>query len=185
MVSQLLDSVLPQRLAKRRQVIDCKVKIEDFERLTEILSSDLAVLSEAERPVNWRQTAVNVRLSFDFSSSGRGVPMLVGEVSTTLHAVCQRCLGLCSLPLKAAMRYLLVPVDADPAGTEKEDIWELAEKTMRPIDVVEEVLIMAIPMPVMHESADECGPLLQEFSPTANDMTRPFADLKAQLQKKE
>jgi len=185
MASQLLDSVLPQRLAKRRQVIDCKVQFENFERLTEIVSSDLAVLPEAEQPENWRQTAVKVRLSFDFSSSSRGVPIMVGEVSTTLHAVCQRCLESCSLPLKAAMRYLLVPVDADPPGGEKEEIWELAEKTMRPIDVVEEALIMAMPMPVLHGSADECGTPVQEFSPTANDMTRPFAGLKAQLQEKK
>lgn len=182
MASQLLESILPHRLAKRRQVIDCQVQIQDFERLTEIVSGDLAVLPEAERPANWRQTAVNVRLSFDFSGSGRGVPIMVGEVSTTLNAVCQRCLESCSLPLKVAMRYLLVPADADSSAEEKEEIWELAEKTMRPIDVIEEALIMAMPTPALHKSGDECGTLVQEFSPTATDMSRPFAGLKAQLE---
>jgi hypothetical protein len=183
MTNQLLDPVLPQRLAKRRQVIDCTVEIQIFERLVEIVSADLAVLAESERPVNWWQTPVNIRLGFDFSASGHGIPLLVGEVSTTLIVVCQRCLESCELPLTAAMRYLLLPAGADSRDDEEEEIWELAEKTMRPIDVVEEALIMAMPFPALHESEGECGILVEEFSPTTTDMTRPFAGLKAQLEK--
>jgi len=177
----LLDSVFPSKLADRRQVIDCKVQIKNFPRLIEIGQSDLAVLSAAKRPAKWQQTPVAVRLSFDFGTLGKSVPLLIGEVSTTLDGVCQRCLEVCSLPLKTTLRYLLMPLDADAIEYEDYEIWELAEETMRPIELVEEALIMAMPFSVLHRSVEECGPLVQEISSVAGKMARPFADLRAQL----
>ena len=177
----LLHPVLPRKLAERRQVIDCKVQIKDFARLAEIIQSDLAGLPAGERAAKWQQTTVTIRLRFDFGDLGKSVPLLDGEVSTTLDTVCQRCLEACSLPLKTTLRYLLMPLDADAIEYKDYEIWELAEKTIRLIDIVEEALIMAMPLPVLHRSADECGPLAKELSPAATKMALPFAGLKAQL----
>lgn len=181
MTRLLQDSVLPRKLAERRQVIDCKAQIKDFGRLAEIIQSDLAVLPVGERPAKWQQATVIIRLGFDFGRLGKSVPLLDGEVSTTLDVVCQRCLEACSLPLKTTLRYLLMPLDAEAIVYEDYEIWELVEKTMRPIEIVEEALIMAMPSPALHRSTDDCGPLAQELSPAASKMALPFAGLKAQL----
>ncbi len=181
MTRLLLDSVFPSKLAERRQVIDCEVQIKNFARLTEIVQSDLAVLPAEKRPAKWQQIPVAVRLSFDFGTLGKSVPLLKGEVSTTLVGVCQRCLEACSLPLKTTLRYLLIPLGADAIEYEDYEIWELAEQTMRPIELLDEALIMAMPFSVFHRSIEECGPLVQEFSPVAGKMARPFAGLRAQL----
>lgn len=181
MTRLLQDSVLPRKLAERRQVIDCKVQIKNFGRLAEIIRSDLAVLPAGERPAKWPQATVTIRLGFDFGNLGKSVPLLDGEVSTTLEVVCQRCLEACSLPLKTTLRYLLMPLDADAIVYEDYEIWELVEKTVRPIEIVEEALIMAMPFPALHRSTDDCGPLAQELLPAATEMALPFAGLKAQL----
>ena len=181
MSNQLLDHVLPHKLAERGQVIDCKVEIRDLGRLAGIVESDLAALPVGERPANWRRSPVSIRLSFGFAEASAAVPMVKGEVSTTMEAVCQRCLQACSLPLKATIEYLLVPYKDQAAKYNEYEIWELTEKTLLPMDIVEEVLLMAMPFPALHELTDQCGKLAQEFMPEPADTARPFAGLKAQL----
>ena len=181
MASHLRDRALPQQLAESHQVIDCKVEIEDLGRLAEIVRSDLAALPAGKRPANWRHESVGVRLEFNVSRFGDAIPILDGEASTTLDAVCKRCLEACRLPLTATIRYMLLPADAAAIDYEDYEVWELAEKLLRPLDIVEEVLIMAMPFPALHESADECGPLANEFSPAATDTAHPFEGLRAQL----
>ena len=181
MVSQLLDRSLPQQLAERRQVIDCTVKFQDFQRLVEIVESDLAMLPVPDRPAKWREADVHISLSFGFTHAGDVIPVIDGEVSTALPAVCQRCLDPCSLQLTASMRYKLVAADSEQVGNDDYEIWELDDKTVRPLDFVEETLIMAMPYPALHESEDQCGPLAKQILPEPTKTVRPFADLKAQL----
>ena len=64
------------------------------------------------------------------------------------------------------------------------DVWGLTDGKVRPLDVIEEMLVMALPMAAMHESAAECGmqPVPDETGRQA-DTVRPFADLRAQIDK--
>ena len=60
------------------------------------------------------------------------------------------------------------------------EVWELEDDTVRPADIVEEALIMAMPFSARHDTAEAC----REFATAASDAsqtTRPFAALKAQL----
>lgn len=181
MSSHLLDRVLPGQLAKRGQVIDCKVKFKELGRITEIVESDLAALPESEKSAQWRDAPVSIKLRFGLKQLSRTVPVVEGEVSTTLDAVCQRCLGLCSLPLKARLRYVLVPYGDAADQFDDYEVWELTEKTVLPLDIVEEALLIAMPFTALHECSAQCGTLAPEISPESAETVRPFAGLKAQL----
>lgn len=186
MANPLFDRVLPKELASLGQVIEVKGKVSDFNRLVEIVEADLAAVSEDVRPRRWRAAPVDIRLEFAWVDAPQEIPAVTGRVSAQLPAVCQRCLEAFELTLDASLSMLLVRPDVesgespDPAEYE---VWELEEETLRPLDLVEESLVMALPLAPTHESRDSCGTLVEEIAESGSETTRPFADLKSQLEK--
>ena len=65
----------------------------------------------------------------------------------------------------------------------KELTWEVDGDTIRPVDIVEEALIMALPLSVMHPSRELCGPLADNVSGEARNTARPFGDLRSLMDK--
>ena len=97
----------------------------------------------------------------------------------TIDAVCQRCLEPMKLPLTVDLRYLFTEAGPD-AVEEGIEVWEMDEELLRPLDLVEEVLIMAMPFAALHGSDAACA---ETESPeeTKGTTTRPFADLRSQM----
>ena len=182
MAHVLRDRRTPDELASARQTIDYEGNISDFGRLKEIVEDDLERLPVAERPPKWRAAPVTVSLAFMFVDAKRSVPAVQGSVSTVLDAVCQRCLEPFRVPLSAELRHVLT-MRGESYGNY--GVWELAENTFRPIDLVEEALIMALPLSAAHESRDDCGPLADRMdgnAPERGEKTRPFAGLRSLIE---
>jgi uncharacterized protein len=183
MSNPLLDRVLPQELAERRQVIEFKGKVDDFERLREIVEADLGSIDLANRPRTWRDAPVETRLEFAWLDPNRGRPAATGEVRASVTAVCQRCLEAFVMPIDISIRIVFADrAAADEALMESDaETWELDEDTVRPLDIVEESVIMALPLAPVHASSSECGPLAGSIAVSAPDKVRPFADLKTRM----
>jgi uncharacterized protein len=181
MANPLLDRALPEELADRGQVFEFKGKIKDFPRLIEIAEADLRSVSEHGRPREWQAAPVNIRLGFAWADARREIPALEGEISTAVVAVCQRCLEPFELPLETTLKMLLLKsADATTAQDEFE-IWEVEGDGVRPLDIVEEALIMALPLSAMHESRDLCGPLAENVTNEHKETVTPFADLRSRM----
>jgi len=182
----LRDRRAPSELAASRQVIDFEEKLKDFSHLAAIVEGDLESLDAAKMPPKWRDAAISGRLTFGFADAQSGLgaegawPMLHGKVAATIDAVCQRCLEPFQLPLAAELRLLFT--DDASVGTAGDgfEVWELDEDKLRPLDLVEEALIMALPFAAMHDDDATCHePEVLEEKP--GKTTRPFADLKSQM----
>ena len=102
---------------------------------------------------------------------------LKGRVETSVPAVCQRCLGAMRLPLQLQLDLLLA---AGEAG-DGQEVWELEDETVRPLDVIEESMIMAMPLAAMHRQGERCDAPQRTAETPSESKVRPFADLKAQL----
>ena len=181
MAHALRDRNTPEILAKSRQVIDFEGSLADFERLSGIVEQDLASLETAERPADWRAAPLEARLSFDFADVQEHLPAVTGFARARILAVCQRCLEPCEIDLEAGIRYLLLPADKATAATDDYEVWELEAAAFRPADLVEEALIMALPISASHADKAACGPLAGQLEPGDEgsvETTRPFADLK-------
>lgn len=183
MANPLLDRSLPQELAARGQALELKGKIGDFRRLIEIVDADLGSLPAASRPRAWRQTPVDIRLGFGWADSRREIPALEGEVSTEITAVCQRCLEPFELPIRTRLKLLLIDSSQSTAAQGDFEVWEIEGDAIRPIEIVEEALIMALPLSVMHQSREQCGPLADKVTGESKDTARPFVDLRSLLNK--
>ena len=188
MGNPLLDRASPRDLAERGQIIEKEEKLEIFPRLTEAVAADLEELTPERLPRRWRESPVVFRLAFGWADHRQRVPALTGRVAAELPAVCQRCLEPLTLSLAQEVKLLLTDSGSPvPAGDEFE-AWELDEPVIRPADIVDEVLIMAMPLVVMHADRQDCGPLAERLAPdrpVAGDTVRPFADLRARLRQKD
>ena len=185
MANPLLDRALPEELAERGQVFELKGKIEDFRRLVEIVEADLAAVATEMHPREWRAAPVNIRLGFAWADARREIPALEGEIATDIAVVCQRCLEPFELPLSTTLKMLLLK-SADATTVQNEfEIWEVEEDVVRPLDIVEEALIMALPLSAVHQSRDLCGPLAASVTDENKETVRPFADLRSQMNKSD
>ena len=167
-------------LAAKGQVIEIAEKLGSFKRLAGIVETDLATLDPDRIPDDWRDSEVTGRLVFGFADAQMQVASLEGQVAVTLDAVCQRCLEPFRLTLSAELRLLPALVGQGVAAGGDFEPWELDEETISPAEIVEEVLIMAMPLSAMHDTEAACGGY-EPADRQVEQTTRPFADLKAQL----
>lgn len=162
------------------QVIEIAEKIAEFKRLSSIIEADLAALDADRVPTGWRDTAVRGRLEFGFADERQEVPEVRCRLTANVDAVCQRCLQAFKLRLATEMNMLLLVFGQNVEGYEDYEVWELEDRTLRPIDVVEELLVMALPLSAMHADAASCKALPQ-VQRHEQETTRPFAALRKQM----
>ena len=181
MGNPLRDRRTPSEWAASGQIIDFSEKISGFERLAWIIEDDLETLDPDKLRPDWRDKVVAGRLSFGFADAHGGLPMLQGKVAATVDSVCQRCLGTLELPLAVELRLLFGGDESTAASDDGYEVWELEEDELRPLDLVEEALIMTMPLAAMHVDSKACAaPGKDEEVP--GDRIRPFAALKSQME---
>jgi uncharacterized metal-binding protein YceD (DUF177 family) len=180
----LQDRRTPAELAACGQVIEISGKLSDLEHLAEIVRSDLETLDTDKLPLNWRESPLAGQLSFGFTAAQDGVPSVAGQASVTIPAVCQRCLGLVEIPLAVELRLILGGDVECAADDERYEMWELDEETLRPLDLLEEVLIMAMPLAATHVDDAVCKQP-SAVAEAVRKTTRPFAMLKSQMEQED
>jgi uncharacterized metal-binding protein YceD (DUF177 family) len=188
MGNPLRDSRTAAEFASVGQVIEFNDNIVVFKGLAAIVEADLAALEPGRMPPDWRETKVSGRLQFGFADAAGRVPIVSGSATTNIDAVCQRCLEPFKLRLSVEPKLLLLDAEQDVDGYEAFEVWELDRPALRPQDIVEELLIMAMPYSAMHSRMAEC----KAFSPTVasdvekvTELKRPFADLRSQMTQNE
>jgi uncharacterized metal-binding protein YceD (DUF177 family) len=168
-------------LAAGAQVIEIANKISDFEQLSAIVDADLAALNADRMPTGWRDSAVEGSLEFGFADAQQLLPKASCRVGVTVDAVCQRCLEAFRLPLEVDADLLLLEFEQDADGFDELEVWELEDTLVRPQDIVEEMLIMALPFSAMHVDSGSCKALSPEAEESAEKITTPFAALRDQM----
>jgi uncharacterized protein len=163
------------------QVIDISNKIGDFEQLSAILEADLAALDSGKMPANWRESVVSGRLTFGFADAQQMLPVVRLAASVTVDVVCQRCLEPFEMPLDVEAELLLLEFGQEVDGYDEYEVWEIEEHLLRPLDIVEELLIMALPFAAMHTESAACRALPASGQGGAKEMTTPFAALREQM----
>jgi uncharacterized protein len=165
------------------QVIEIASKIGDFEQLSAVMDADLAALETGRMPPGWRDTAVAGSLEFGFADAQQQLPTVRCRARVVVDAVCQRCLEPFRLPLEVEADLLLLELEQSADGFDEYEVWELEETLLRPLDIVEELLIMALPFSAMHVESAACKALSAGEDDGGEQMTTPFAGLREQMAK--
>ncbi len=166
-------------------VVEIAEKLSDFENLAGVVEADLATLDADNIPAGWRDARVSGRLEFGFADAQRQLPRVACRAEVTVDAVCQRCLEPFRLPLEAEADLLLLETEQSADGYDDHEVWELDETLLRPQDIVEELLIMALPFSAMHTESAACKALTAAEEAGAEEMTTPFASLRERMAQEE
>ena len=167
--------------ASARQVIEITDEVGTFDGLAAVVDEDLAALDADKMPRDWRSSPVTGVLNFDFVDADGRIPAVTGNAKAQVDAVCQRCLEPFQLTLEVEPKLLLLAGDDETAGYDEYEVWELDERLLRPQDIVDELLIMAMPFSAMHDTMTDCRAFATDEDAAAEDRTRPFAALRAQM----
>jgi uncharacterized protein len=106
--------------------------------------------------------SVAVRLNFGRASDGRVAVALSFQV--TLSLVCQRCLDAVEYPLDETVNWVIAESGSAIATEPDEcELLVLGSDKLRPVDLLEDELIVSLPLVPRHGTIDECGPLAQNL----------------------
>jgi hypothetical protein len=172
-----------QELAERGQVIETEDVLSVFGRLVEVLDEQFRSSACDDIPTDWRRLPVTIKLRFHWADALRKYPAAEGEVTAVVPLACQRCLEPFEHELRVPLKLLFDASGDAVTGESGYEVWELGEETLRPLDVAEEALIMALPLVAMHDADTDCAASVkaeQEQDKNA-EKTRPFADLRSQM----
>jgi len=169
MVDRLPVELDPALLARRGRALHGHVPVRDFHRLAHWLAD----------------TAGELRFELDFGRDDHGRPCLRGHARGEVWLECQRCLAAYPLPLDRRFDLVLVVDEAEAAALPEEiDAVVMGEsRETRLVDLVEDELILALPLIPRCEVATDCRPgaaLLDSDEVLAGEQEprqQPFADL--------
>lgn len=116
----------------------------------EIALSELKRLGEMLHSTGDTEAAGNVTLDFGFSRNEFDIPMLAGRLQTRLGLECQRCLQPLELPLELDFR-LMIDASDELLRHSSEDTLYSVDGFVDIAEVVEDELILAVPLVAMHE----------------------------------
>ena len=173
-----------EKLASTGQEFEICSKISDFKEFANIIEKDLAALDSNEFPIMWKDNEIIGEIKFDLAGTENCFPIMIGNFTANIFAVCQRCLGLMETKVQVKPKIALVELGQSIDYLDEFEIWELSEPTLKPFEVVEELLIMALPLSLMHNDSSKCSAFLSYLDDEKKqNLVRPFATLRSQLEK--
>ena len=162
-------------LVDKAEVVEISAKVGELKRLTEAIEADLASGASASSDRDWREKSVSGRLQFGAEAAGEAVVAV--RLSADITSVCQRCMDVFGWPLETELRLRLVRTDEADTELDGYETWELDDDVVVPLDLIDEALVMAMPLSAMHDEA--CVEV--DARAETEKMTTPFADLRAQM----
>ncbi len=128
-----------QRELTRKGYYEGAVALAEMTRLGELLYS-------ADSGRNERQ----VEVRFEFSRNEYDVPMIAGRLQTSLELQCQRCLQALDMPLELDFRLMIDASDELVRDSSLDTLYS-DDGFIDLYEVVEDELILAIPLVPLHE----------------------------------
>ncbi|MDD2162040.1 MULTISPECIES: YceD family protein [Pseudomonas] len=160
----------PRKLADRSATLEGKLQLADLQRLCGPLADNQGM----------------VRTKFSFERDERNAVVFHSELEVEVKMVCQRCLELVTLPIHSECDYAVVKVGGNTQSVPQGyDVIELDEDPLDLLALVEEELLLALPIVPAHDPKDCQQPAgLEEPESSEDEVTRsnPFSVL-AQLKR--
>jgi uncharacterized protein len=165
------------QLAAQRTRLECDYPLDGFGRLRDSIA----------RPEG------QVAVDFQFHAAG-SYPALEGTVRARAWLVCQRCLAAFEADLVSPVRVAFVSRDAEAGRVpEAYDAVTAPEGRLSLAELVEDEVMLALPLVPMHANASECALQLAAAAaevqapagatPARGPTQRPFADLRELLKR--
>jgi len=170
----LIDNIA---FAKRNEHLTGTLSLADCPRLPELLESQAPEAGNPANSKNATQGSDIIDFTLDGETNAIGQHFLHLSLRSNLTTFCQRCLEQMPLSLNLDFHYLISEVNTNnPDMLEVEDNddfdWQEASQAMDVAALIEDEIIMALPIAPTHESKCSQAPMQSGEKPN------PFAVLK-------
>lgn len=145
--------------AKNQDEVSQEIEVENCERLLDLVEVG-------------QQSPKKIRYALQGSASKFHLPSLALHVEATLPVLCQRCLQTMEIDLSVDYVYVIAETEPAPFEGDEDMDWLEMSREMNVDELVEDELLIAMPLGPLHEHA--CKPLVKEDVEKPN----PFAVLK-------
>jgi uncharacterized protein len=136
-------------LADREVTLSGELDVGVLTRLTSLLHSDVG----------------SVSATLGFRQRRDGWLAVVLDYSASVELVCQRCLEPFRHELAQSVNVVVADSDSLPATVpEGFEPFELAGGRLRPVELVEDELIVALPLVPKHARVEDCGSLARKLA---------------------
>ena len=110
-------------------------------------------------------TAGSVRASLQFRQRGVGRLAATLELETTVELVCQRCLEPFTQPITERVELMFVERgEASASVPDRYEPIELDDGRLLPAQLIEDELLVAIPLVPRHARVEDCGSLAKSLA---------------------
>lgn len=160
----------PRKLADRGIALTGDLPLSDFSRVCELLTDTTGV----------------VRVAFEFSRDEQKVAVMQLKLESEVRMICQRCLDEAVIPVSGEYLYaIVVPGTEETHFPQGYDVLEVGEEPLDLLALIEDELLLSLPIVPMHppeECQQPAGLLESETSKNAVKRSNPFSVL-AQLKR--
>lgn len=139
-------------------------------------------VARLHRLIGGLETDKNARFSLDFEAESEGRVLMKGEISAEVPVVCQRCLEQMAWPLHTEVEIEFVTPETPLSEEEAQDVI-LVDKPLQLQGLIEDELLLALPMVPMHEPSCSASrylgqkPGMPEQTSDEQEENSPFAVL--------
>jgi uncharacterized protein len=151
MSSAPLELIDPWRACRRELVFNGEVLLSEMRRLTAAMDAPERVARQGGSATEDSAIAEAASYELQFARDREGRCVVTGRVRATLRLRCQRCLGEVEVPVDARIDLALIRRDEDALDLpEHLDPWLVTDEGLAPLDVVEDELLLAVPVIARH-----------------------------------
>lgn len=160
----------PRKLADRGITLAGELPLSDFSRVCELLTDTTGL----------------VRVAFEFSRDEQKVAVMQLKLESEVRMICQRCLDEAVIPVSGEYLYaIVVPGTEETHFPQGYDVLEVGEEPLDLLALIEDELLLSLPIVPMHppeECQQPAGLIESETSKNAVKRSNPFSVL-AQLKR--
>ena len=159
-------------------VFDCSLSL--FDKLTYSITKDHKFAIKSLEINRWVNESVKVDLEIKSINLGSPMNVVSGRIEVKLFLTCQNCLNIFQNEIDIPVNIALCADQNAYQGNKDYEPWEIEGCGVKIIDLIEELLLISIPLYVKHDDDKVC--VILKKPQTSSDLTTfPFANLKNQL----
>lgn len=161
----------PCQFVSNEASLNGELPVEQFERLSDVLAT----------------TAGSVAVALKFHQIGNWRNCVSGDCDAKVIVICQRCLGECEYSISSKIRLGFVDKESsvEKLPDDIEPFLLNDEKMVYLVDLLEDDLLLQMPLAPMHTNQNDCDPEMttryqvsEEEKPETPKQKNPFAVLK-------
>lgn len=179
---KLSDSISIKPSLNDNRRIKGEYKVGNFEKIVRLIQKDHLNALDLKDSKDWLNEKVTINLKQEIANLNSDEKKVSGTIKIKIYLTCQNCLNMIENDLNIPVSIILCK--ESKKNIKGSEMWEIYKEKIKLKDLIEELIIISLPLYFKHESSKDCIAYDYKLD-TESAKTLPFANLKNQLNNDE